>query len=67
MTIAILFFYPKAKNLRRKKQFCGTNHKTLGKKVENLAEIFLHTLYRSTVLPMICKNFTKIGLYPSAG
>lgn len=35
MAITILFFCSKAKNLRRKKQFCGTNHKTLGEKVEN--------------------------------
>jgi hypothetical protein len=28
--MAVLFLF-KAKNLRQKKQFCGTNHKTQGK------------------------------------
>jgi hypothetical protein len=34
----------KAKNLRRKKQFCGTNHKTWGKSRKFGRDFFAYTL-----------------------
>lgn len=48
MQFSFLF---KAKNLRQKKQFCGTNHKTVGEKVENRRRFF-------------CKCFTDQMSYP---
>ncbi|MDR6462494.1 hypothetical protein J2783_000977 [Chryseobacterium sediminis] len=37
-------FFIKAKNLRRKKQFCGTNHKTWGKSRKFGRDFFAYTL-----------------------
>jgi len=53
-----------SKNLRQK-QFCGTNHKTVGEKVENVAEIVLLVLFIINCPKIrITKSFTKIELYP---